>query len=83
MLIRPAVPKDLRASDITPESLYLTRREWLAAAGLTVGAIAGASALLPRPADGQQALGTPYGLQPDDKPTPWEDVTSYNNFYEF
>ncbi|HEY3288310.1 MAG TPA: protein-methionine-sulfoxide reductase catalytic subunit MsrP [Gemmatimonadaceae bacterium] len=83
MLIRPAVPQDLRSSEITPEPLYLTRREWLAAAGLTVGAIAGASALLPREARGQQAPGKPYGLQPDDKPTPWEDVTTYNNFYEF
>lgn len=36
-----------------------------------------------RPAQGQQALGTPYGLQPNDAPTPFEDVTGYNNFYEF
>lgn len=83
MLIRPPVPPDLRASEVTPESLYFTRREWLAAAGLTVGAIAGASALLPRRATGQQSLGTPYGLQSDDRPTSWEDVTTYNNFYEF
>jgi sulfoxide reductase catalytic subunit YedY len=83
MLIRPAAPHDLRSSDITPESLYWTRREWLTAAGLTVGAIAGASALAARPARAQQALGKPYGLQPDDKPTSWEDVTTYNNFYEF
>ena len=83
MHIRSSIPADLRSSDITPEPLYLSRREWLAAAGLTVGAIAGASALLPRRAGAQQAQGTPYGLQPDDKPTPWDDVTGYNNFYEF
>ena len=83
MLIRPPVPPDLRSSEITPEPLYLTRREWLAAAGLTVGAIAGATTLLPRLSAAQQALGKPYGLQADDKPTPWDDVTSYNNFYEF
>mgnify|MGYP001578059716 FL=1 len=83
MLIRPHTSADLPSSEITPESLYMSRREWLSAAGLTVGAIAGAGALLPRPARAQQSLGTPYGLQPDDKPTPWEDVTSYNNFYEF
>ena len=83
MLIRRAVPKDLRSSAITQESLYFTRREWLAAAGLTASAFLGASALLPRRAQGQQALGKPFGLQPDDKPTPWEDVTTYNNFYEF
>jgi sulfoxide reductase catalytic subunit YedY len=83
MLIRSAGPTDLRSSEITPESLYLSRREWLTAAGLTVGAIAGVGALLPRAAAAQQALGKPYGLQADDKPTPWEDVTTYNNFYEF
>ncbi len=83
MLIHPPVAPDLRSSAITPEALYLTRREWLAAAGLTVGAIAGVSTLLPRKAAAQQAPGKPYGLQSDDTPTPWEDVTSYNNFYEF
>jgi len=83
MLNRPRTTTDLPSSEITPESLYMNRREWLAAAGLTVGAIVGADALLPRPAGAQQALGKPYGLQSDDKPTPWEDVTSYNNFYEF
>jgi len=83
MLIRPRTTADLLSSEITPESLYMNRREWLAAAGLTVGAIVGVDALLPRSAGAQQALGKPYGLQSDDKPTPWEDVTSYNNFYEF
>ncbi len=83
MLIRPRTTADLLSSEITPESLYMNRREWLAAAGFTVGAIVGVDALLPRPAGAQQALGKPYGLQSDDKPTPWEDVTSYNNFYEF
>ncbi|MBX3174297.1 MAG: protein-methionine-sulfoxide reductase catalytic subunit MsrP [Gemmatimonadaceae bacterium] len=32
---------------------------------------------------GQGSLGTPYGLQPNDEPTPFADVTGYNNFYEF
>jgi sulfoxide reductase catalytic subunit YedY len=36
------------------------------------------------PPSGQQSsLGTPYGLQPNDTPTPEIDVTTYNNFYEF
>lgn len=83
MLIRPRTSADLRSSEITPESLYMSRREWLSAAGLTVGAIAGAGALLPHTVRAQPSLGKPYGLQPDDKPTPWEDVTGYNNFYEF
>jgi sulfoxide reductase catalytic subunit YedY len=71
---------DVPSSEITPEALYVDRREFVAAAG---GAAIGAA--LPRFAFGQdpQPVGTPIGLQPDDKPTPWEDVTSYNNFYEF
>ncbi|MHB1310860.1 MAG: protein-methionine-sulfoxide reductase catalytic subunit MsrP [Gemmatimonadaceae bacterium] len=81
--MRPRTSADLPSSEITPESLYLNRREWLAAAGLTIGAIAGAGTLLPRGLSAQQALGKPYGLQKDDKPTPWDDVTTYNNFYEF
>jgi sulfoxide reductase catalytic subunit YedY len=81
MLIRRGT--DIPSSEITTESLYLNRREWLAAAGaIGVAALAPnvAGALTPRQ---QPNLGTPYGLQPNDTPTPWEDVTSYNNFYEF
>ncbi len=78
MLIRR--PDDVKPSEITPESTYLNRRAWLAAAG-------GAAALsvVGREAAAQdpQPIGTPYGLQPDDKATPWKDVTTYNNFYEF
>ena len=40
-----------------------------------------ARTVLPR--QQQRPLGTPYGLQPTDVPTPEDDVTSYNNFYEF
>ena len=82
MLIRRA--PDVRPSEITNEDLYWSRREWIAAAGF-----AGAAALMPRSlramGQGQApvATGTPFGLQKDDKPTPWDDVTGYNNFYEF
>jgi sulfoxide reductase catalytic subunit YedY len=83
MLIRRA--PDLKSSEITSESQYLSRRGWLAAAG-----VLGVAALAPRitgamgPVQQQPAaLGTPFGLQPDDKVNSWEDVTGYNNFYEF
>jgi len=71
MLIRR--PEDIPSSEITDESRYWSRREWLAAAGL------GAAAFLP-PVPG---LGFGLRLQDDLKPNPWEDVTGYNNFYEF
>jgi sulfoxide reductase catalytic subunit YedY len=67
------------SSEITPEPLYFGRREFMkaaAAAGAGLAATTEESHAAP-------ALGKPYGLQPNDTPTPWEDVTGYNNFYEF
>ncbi len=77
MLIRR--PTDLKSSEITPESLYMNRRGWLAAAGALAVSAMGREASAQEP----QAIGKPFGLQADDKPTPWQDVTTYNNFYEF
>ncbi|MDA1082274.1 MAG: protein-methionine-sulfoxide reductase catalytic subunit MsrP [Gemmatimonadetes bacterium] len=77
---------DIRPSEITSETLYWNRREWIAAAGaIGVAAMSptSLSALGAARQQGPVARGTPYGLQPNDKPTPWEDVTNYNNFYEF
>jgi sulfoxide reductase catalytic subunit YedY len=85
----PIRPKhEPQSSEITPERLYIDRRAFIAAAGaIGAGAIAAAGGLPARAGAQQQpepkAAGKPYGLQPDDKPTPWEDVTTYNNFYEF
>ncbi len=82
---------NIPSSEITPESLYCDRRAFIATAGaMGVGAIAALSGM-PGLAGAQQgaqqgapqATGKPFGLQPNDKPTPWEDVTTYNNFYEF
>ncbi|WP_375173885.1 protein-methionine-sulfoxide reductase catalytic subunit MsrP [Pseudooceanicola sp.] len=55
-------------SDATPESMYLNRRQLMrGAAGLGLGSIAG------------PALAAPEGLEPN----PYEDITNYNNYYEF
>jgi sulfoxide reductase catalytic subunit YedY len=59
---------DLTRDDITPEAVYLNRRQivaGLAAAGL--GSIAGTGAL----------------ASDDRTPNTWEEVTDYCNFYEF
>jgi sulfoxide reductase catalytic subunit YedY len=71
MLIRR--PDDLPAREITDESLFWDRRSFLTALG---GALA--TAALPGPAGAQARRGPD-----DDKLTPYESVTSYNNFYEF
>ncbi len=77
----------LPSSEITAESAYLDRRRFLTAAGLIGAGLVGAGSLQALTPSADQAqpkpLGKPYGLQPGDTPTSWEDVTGYNNFYEF
>jgi len=75
MLIKK--PDDLRASEITPENLYYDRREFLRAAGLL--GIAAATLGRVEPAN----AATQGGQELKDELTPYEDVTTYNNFYEF
>jgi sulfoxide reductase catalytic subunit YedY len=77
---------DLPSSDVTPEGLYLRRRDFLAggaAAGLTL-ALAGCKPKAAAPAPPEPAL---PGIKPgpfatDDTKTPYKDITTYNNFYE-
>src|SRR5712692_8455113 len=92
MLITRA--SDIRSSEITDKKLYLSRREFLRAASVTTGAalaatggIFGAEAVL------QAAQPAPHGrklpniqkskFSVDEKPNKWEDITTYNNYYEF
>ena len=59
-------------SDVTPKSLWLSRRQL----------IAGAAALTASPALAQiKAASSPYST--DAEPNSLEDITAYNNFYEF
>ena len=92
MLIKSA--SDIRSSEITDKKLYLNRREFLRATSATAATAAvaatgvlGACALL-------EAKGAPHGrklpnikkgfaLNVGDKLNAWEDITSYNNYYEF
>jgi methionine sulfoxide reductase catalytic subunit len=78
MLIRK--PDDLRSSEITPERLYYNRREFLRAAGLLGAAAASAGVLAGCVESGSAAM---QDGQPRDELTPFADVTTYNNFYEF
>ena len=87
MLIRR--PSDIPSSEITPESLYLRRREFIARLGGAGAALAGLS-LLGAAGCRDDDAGTAYAAggevateAQEDKLTPYEDVTSYNNYYEF
>jgi methionine sulfoxide reductase catalytic subunit len=87
MIIRR--PDDILSSEITPESVYVDRRRFLrvSAAG-AIGALVAPGALSacdsPNPEDtAALAAADTSGLGQDDKPTPYKDVTTYNNYYEF
>lgn len=69
----------LKGSEVTDESLYAGRRQFLRAAGL-LGAAAAAGVL---PGCLQAADANAGDDDPPDKLTPYDDVTTYNNFYEF
>jgi len=58
----------LTPEDVTPYSAYLNRRQLMS--GAAAGAIAGS---LPMAARAQDAL----------EPNTWEEITTYNNYYEF
>lgn len=78
MLIRRHRSSDPRPSEITPREVYRRRRDFLRA-----GMALGVGLLLPAAAHASRSLEfTPGPFSTDEKPTPYEDVTTYNNFYE-
>jgi sulfoxide reductase catalytic subunit YedY len=83
MLIRR--PDDIPSSEITPEAVYLDRRRFLrlGAAGAAAAVFPGALAACAREDDAGGAAAAGAGAPPPDKLTPYEQVTTYNNFYEF
>jgi methionine sulfoxide reductase catalytic subunit len=83
MIIKFRRRSDVTSSEITPESVYLDRRKFIGSAAL-FGAIAAGRAAMPWPLRGESPRGdNSASATQDDKLTPWEDVTGYNNFYEF
>jgi sulfoxide reductase catalytic subunit YedY len=108
MLIKK--PADIKPSEITPESVYRNRRQFMKDSGSLLAGVAASSlagSALAQSGDALKAR-APASLQrsapaswwedkfdnikpaPDSEPfstgealTPYRDVTSYNNFYEF
>jgi sulfoxide reductase catalytic subunit YedY len=70
VLIRRAA--DIPSSEITPEPLYFGRREFIAAAAAAAVNLAGPAVVRAAPA-----------RPADDKPNSYQDITHYNNYYEF
>ena len=69
---RPPIPR-IHPSEITDERLFWNRRQFL-------GAAAGAVALAGTPPALRDGL---RRVPADDTPNSYEDITHYNNFYEF
>ena len=86
MLMKQA--PDIRSSEITPERLYRNRRQFIqTASGAVAGAMA-AGTVLGRYQGGVQAQEPIPDVQPslfstDEAQNSFEDITTYNNFYEF
>ncbi|MCE3028483.1 protein-methionine-sulfoxide reductase catalytic subunit MsrP [Salinicola sp. DM10] len=101
MLIKITRPGDLRESDVTPESVYLSRRRFLGGlAGVGAGlALSGRALAAPADYADVPAGDPPAWLAGEierakwdavvpqdpklDKLTPYQDASTYNNFYEF
>src|SRR5512144_1585137 len=75
---------DLPSSDITPEGLYLRRRDILAggAAAATGLALAGCKPKAVAPAEPALPGVKPGPFGTGEPQTPYKDITTYNNFYE-
>src|SRR6185312_6329863 len=89
MLIKSLDSDDALSSEITPRDLHLNRRKFLAGVGLSAvaGARWGTKELL-SPSTMAHAADQIAGLQKSpfsttEKITPMNDVTHYNNYYEF
>jgi sulfoxide reductase catalytic subunit YedY len=89
-------PADIRSSEITDKKLYLNRRQFIRAAGMAVGAASGVGVLTKgaavlqavQPAAHGRKLpnvktGSPYSNTNGEVMNTWEQITTYNNYYEF
>jgi len=88
MLIKK--PEKILPSEITDESVYKERRRFLGIAALGTAVATTSGLMLPA----LNALAKPVGLKPfpnlkegpfstDEKENTFEEITTYNNFYEF
>lgn len=88
MLIRKK--PEFKYSEITPKSLYMDRRKFIGSASITVaGAIAGGKLLdVAWPnrtalANTKLSVASKSPFSTSEQQTPYKDVSTYNNYYEF
>ena len=76
---------DIKPSEITPEGVYMDRRNALKSA-IALGLLTGSGGNIGAatiPADDEFTDLVRWPDSPDQEANSWEDVTTYNNYYEF
>ncbi|HLV88516.1 MAG TPA: protein-methionine-sulfoxide reductase catalytic subunit MsrP [Candidatus Sulfotelmatobacter sp.] len=88
MIIKTA--PDVRSSEVTPQSLYLSRRKFLAEVAVAGAAVATGLGLRGFVSPSQTVLAgnkidgvRKSAFSTTETITPYKDVTTYNNYYEF
>lgn len=82
MLIRHSIASDPKSFEITPKSTYLNRRSFLKGGAALAGAALfpwSLNAAMPKKFD--NLIKSPFST--DEPVNKYDDVTGYNNFYEF
>lgn len=77
-------PQKIDSSEITPKNVYLSRRDFMRTAGVIAGSVALVACNVSP--DESTSIDSAAGTQPPsggDAPNTYEDITNYNNYYEF
>jgi sulfoxide reductase catalytic subunit YedY len=80
---------DVPSSEITPRSLYINRRNFIAGTGALLGVAAAGAAFRKLSSPDEQVLANAKlqykqsQYSTSEKQTPFNDITHYNNYYEF
>ena len=87
MLIKIKKAHELKSSEITPQKHYLNRRQFLKTSAMGSAFIAASTLFSINNAHAQnknkKLIARKSKYSTTEKQTPYDDVTTYNNFYEF
>lgn len=89
MILRFKKPSDLPYSSVTPERIYASRRDFLRTS--SAGIVGAATGLVAAACEARGAVEAQAGLVASrnpryvvaDRPNTYEEISGYNNFYEF
>jgi len=75
----------IKSSEITPKATYLSRRDFIKAAGVIAGsaALAACAPSLTEESEADVPFNPAYVDELGDPANTYEEITSYNNYYEF